>query len=150
MRPFARRVRSLQRYRQVVGVLARHGFGSALEYLSVHRRLAMPRTELLPDIEPLHSPAEHLRLALEELGPTFVKLGQVLSTRSDLLPEPFIEELRKLQDSVPPAPFEAIRAVMEQELGRPPKRCSQRSIRTPSAPPPSRRCMQRPCPTAPK
>jgi ubiquinone biosynthesis protein len=121
MRPFARRVRSLQRYRQVVGVLARHGFGSALEYLSVHRRLAMPRTELLPDIEPLHSPAEHLRLALEELGPTFVKLGQVLSTRSDLLPEPFIEELRKLQDSVPPAPFEAIRAVMEQELGRPPE-----------------------------
>ncbi len=121
MRLLARRVRSLQRYRQVVGVLARHGFGSALEYLSVHRRLALPRAELQPDIEPLHSPAEHLRLAIEELGPTFVKLGQMLSTRSDLLPEPFIEELRKLQDSVPPTPWSEIRAVMEQELGCPPE-----------------------------
>ncbi|GBC93188.1 putative protein kinase UbiB [bacterium HR15] len=121
MRLFARRVRSLQRYRQVVSVLARHGFGSALEYLSVHRRLSLPRAELQPDVEPLLSPAEHLRLALEELGPTFVKLGQVLSTRSDLLPEPFIEELRKLQDSITPTPWEEIRAVMEQELGRPPE-----------------------------
>ncbi|MEN3002729.1 MAG: AarF/ABC1/UbiB kinase family protein [Armatimonadota bacterium] len=121
MRLFTRRVRGFQRYRQVVSVLARHGFGSALEYLSVHRRLALPRAELQPEIEPLYSPAEHLRLAMEELGPTFIKLGQVLSTRSDLLPEPFIEELRKLQDSITPAPWDEIRAVMEQELGRPPE-----------------------------
>lgn len=125
MRLFTRRVRSLQRYRQVVSVLARHGFGSALEYLSVHRRLSLPRAELQIEVEPLHSPAEHLRLAMEELGPTFVKLGQVLSTRADLLPEPFIEELRKLQDSLTPAPWEEIRAVMAQELGRPPEEVFQ-------------------------
>lgn len=121
MRPFARRVRSLQRYRQVVATLARHGFGGALEYLSVHRHLALSKGELRPPVEPLESPAHHLREALEELGPTFVKLGQILSTRSDLLPEPFLEELRKLQDSVPPLEWEVMREVLTEELGRPPE-----------------------------
>ncbi|MER3402467.1 MAG: ABC transporter [Armatimonadota bacterium] len=121
MRPLARRVRSLQRYRQVVATLARHGFGGALEYLSVHRRLALPKGELRPPEEPLESPAHHLRTALEELGPTFVKLGQILSTRSDLLPEPLLHELRKLQDSVPPVEWDAIREVLTAELGRPPE-----------------------------
>ncbi len=121
MRPLARRVRSLQRYRQVVSVFARHGFGGALEYLSVHRRLALPKGELRSPEEPLESPAQHLRLALEELGPTFVKLGQILSTRNDLLPDPFIEELRKLQDAVPPVEWETVRALLAQELQRPPE-----------------------------
>ncbi len=119
MRPIARRVRSLQRYRQVAGVLARHGFGGALEYLSVHRRLSLSKSELRPTTEPLESPAQHLREALEELGPTYVKLGQILSTRSDLLPEPFIEELRKLHDHVAPEPWETMAPLIEQELGRP-------------------------------
>jgi len=119
MRPITRRVRSLQRYRQVVSVLARHGFGGALEYLSVHRRLSLSKGELRPSEEPLESPAQHLRAAMEELGPTFIKLGQILSTRSDLLPEPFIEELRKLQDHVPSEPWESMRPVIEHELGRP-------------------------------
>ncbi|MFN7162242.1 MAG: ABC1 kinase family protein [Fimbriimonadales bacterium] len=119
MRPFTRRVRSLQRYREVVGVLARHGFGGALEYLSVHRRLSLGKGELRASPEPLESPAQHLRAAMEELGPTFVKLGQILSTRSDLLPEPFTEELRKLQDDVPAAPWTTMRPVIEQQLGRP-------------------------------
>ncbi len=119
MRPITRRVRSLQRYREVVSVLARHGFGSALEYLSVHRRLSLGKGELRTPAEPLESPAQHLRTAMEELGPTFVKLGQILSTRSDLLPEPFIEELRKLQDNVPAEPWEVMRPAIERELGRP-------------------------------
>ncbi|MCS7300961.1 MAG: AarF/ABC1/UbiB kinase family protein [Fimbriimonadales bacterium] len=119
MRPIARRVRSLQRYRDVVGTLARHGFGGALEYLSVHRRLSLSKGELRVPEEPLESPAQHLRAAMEELGPTFVKLGQILSTRSDLLPEPFIEELRKLQDSVPAEPWDTMRPVIEAELRRP-------------------------------
>jgi ubiquinone biosynthesis protein len=57
-------------------------------------------------------------MSFEELGPTFVKLGQLLSTRPDLLPEAYIEEFTRLQDSVQPLPFEAIRAVIEKELGR--------------------------------
>ena len=51
----------------------------------------------------------HLRLALEELGTTFIKLGQILSTRADLLPPEYLAELTKLQDSAPPVPFDAIR-----------------------------------------
>jgi len=63
----------------------------------------------------------HFRLALEELGPTFVKFGQILSTRPDLLPPAYIAELSKLQDTVPPEPWEAIRALLTQELGREPE-----------------------------
>ncbi|MBI2712258.1 MAG: AarF/ABC1/UbiB kinase family protein [Bdellovibrio sp.] len=57
-------------------------------------------------------------MAFEELGPTFVKLGQLLSTRSDLLPEEYIEEFIKLQDNVLPLPFEVVKATVEKELGR--------------------------------
>jgi ubiquinone biosynthesis protein len=63
--------------------------------------------------------AESLRLALEELGPTFAKLGQILSTRPDLLPPEFIAELSKLQDDVPPLTEEQVVLVMEEELGVP-------------------------------
>lgn len=61
----------------------------------------------------------HLRLALEELGATFVKLGQILSTRADLLPPEYLAELSKLQDSATPVPFEAIQEVLVSELDQP-------------------------------
>src|SRR3546814_4907955 len=61
--------------------------------------------------------SQRLRFVLEELGPTFVKLGQLLSTRSDLLPPVYIAELSKLQDSGPPVPAEQIRETIRQELG---------------------------------
>jgi ubiquinone biosynthesis protein len=54
---------------------------------------------------------------LEELGPTFIKLGQLLSSRPDLLPDVYIHELSKLVDTVPPVPFEAIRTVIDEEIG---------------------------------
>src|SRR5919198_3530988 len=63
--------------------------------------------------------AESLRLALEELGPTFAKLGQILSTRPDLLPPEFVAELEKLQDDVPPLTEAEVVLVMEEELGVP-------------------------------
>ena len=66
-----------------------------------------------------HSAPERLRQALEELGPTFVKLGQLLSTRAHLLPRPFTLELAKLHDQVPPIPFQQVQAVVESELKRP-------------------------------
>jgi ubiquinone biosynthesis protein len=68
---------------------------------------------------PSLGPPQRLRMALEELGPTFVKLGQVLSTRPDLLPPAYIAELARLQDTVPPAPWEPVRAQLEAELGAP-------------------------------
>ncbi len=60
-----------------------------------------------------------MRLAIDELGPTFVKFGQILSTRPDLLPPDFIEELSYLQDKVAPVSWEKARAVLEEELGVP-------------------------------
>jgi ubiquinone biosynthesis protein len=56
---------------------------------------------------------------LTELGPSFIKLGQLLSVRADLLPPDYIEELQKLQDQVPPQPFEKIEPFMEEQLGQP-------------------------------
>jgi ubiquinone biosynthesis protein len=66
-----------------------------------------------------YTQAEHLRLALEDLGVTAIKLGQVLSTRPDLVSPEIVAELARLQDHAPPIPFEAVRAVVEAELGRP-------------------------------
>jgi len=60
-----------------------------------------------------------LRLALEEIGATAIKIGQVLSTRPDLLPPDYIHELRKLQEEVPPFSFEQVQQILEQELGAP-------------------------------
>ncbi|RLE31875.1 hypothetical protein DRJ58_06050, partial [Candidatus Acetothermia bacterium] len=65
------------------------------------------------------SRGERLRLALEELGPTFVKLGQILSLRPDLVPPDIAGELRKLQDEAPPFPFSEVKAQIESELGQP-------------------------------
>lgn len=66
---------------------------------------------------------QRLRLALQELGPTFIKLGQLLSTRPDLLGPDYIEELEKLQDQVAPETFESIRAEVESQLGKPLEQC---------------------------
>ncbi len=60
-------------------------------------------------------------MAFEELGPTYIKLGQILSTRPDLIPMEFIQELSKLQDNVPAFPFAHVRKVIDSEFGRPRK-----------------------------
>ena len=113
--------RHLRRYRQITGILVDYGFGAALAQLGISDRLNIPRRLLRrrPAIEGELTLAQRLRLALEELGPTFIKVGQVLSTRADLLPPDFIDELRLLQDQVPPSDWESIREVIENELGAP-------------------------------
>src|SRR5690348_4719036 len=94
------------RYLQITGIIARYGLGPYL----VGRRDANSAQRLWARV----------RQALTEAGGAFVKLGQVLSTRSDLLPPEAIRELSRLQDSVPPAPPEAIEALLTHELGAPP------------------------------
>jgi len=115
-----RPIRHLKRYSEIVTVFARHGFGFLFT-----RQEPGPRTWFrLPwrvsqqDV-PQQSDhlAVHFRQALEELGPTFVKFGQILSTRPDVLPLPFITELSKLVDSVSPEPWETIHALLNRELG---------------------------------
>lgn len=117
-----RRARNLQRYRKIVAVLARHGFGSILEYLQVNRYLPLSPVVTKQNVKLTSlSPAEHLRLALEELGPTFIKLGQILSTRPDLVPPEYIVELTKLQEGVPPTAWEAIWSLLNQEYDAKPE-----------------------------
>lgn len=121
MIPLSRRYRHIKRYREIARILVRHGFGHLVEQLELTPFLSLPRRlfrRRAPKGAPL-TKAEHLLLAIEELGPTFIKLGQILSTRPDLIPPEYIAELRKLQDAVPPAPLEAIREQIERELGRP-------------------------------
>jgi ubiquinone biosynthesis protein len=119
MWPLVRQARYLGRYRQIAQVLGRHGFGYLIEQLGLAPLLSLPRRIIRrPVADPLGGP-ERLRQALTALGPTFVKLGQILSTRPDLLPPAFIAELSKLQDTVPPFAAEVAIATIEAELGRP-------------------------------
>jgi ubiquinone biosynthesis protein len=111
--------RHLHRYREIVEVLVRHGFSAMVTQLNLDRRLDLPHRLFRREPPAEISPAEHLRLALEELGPTFVKLGQMLSTRPDLIPPAYIAELSHLQDDVPAVPWEVIKPHLEAELGQP-------------------------------
>lgn len=120
MWPFVRQARYLGRYRQIAHILGRHGFGYLVEQLGLVSLLSLPRRMVLraPPPPPVGA-AERLVQALVALGPTFVKFGQILSTRPDLLPPSFVIELDKLQDTVPPFPSTVAIATVEAELGRP-------------------------------
>jgi ubiquinone biosynthesis protein len=104
-----------QREREIAHVLTRHGLHSLAGILSLepHGRHGNPEFERSGAAA---VPARELRLALEELGPTFIKLAQLLSTRADLLPVAYTRELSKLQDEAPPAPADAILETVESEL----------------------------------
>ncbi len=106
-------VRDLERLRQIAAVLAVHGFGEVVDRTGL--------ATLVPGrkrVEGGRMPAGiRLRKVLEDLGPSFVKLGQIMSTRPDLIPEDILVELKKLQDDVPPEPFDVIREQVERELG---------------------------------
>jgi len=114
-------LQDLNRLRQIATIAARHGFADLLDRAGVFRLIGRrDPVEQAPDTRAA-SAARRFRRMLEDLGPTFVKLGQVLSTRADLLPGEFITELRLLQDSVAPIPLEAVRAQIQSGLGRSPE-----------------------------
>lgn len=110
----------LRRSREIAHILARHGFDWLLTGWDGGMAGALRRWMGRMQIE-AHSGPEHVRLALEELGTTFIKLGQVLSTRPDLVPPEYLAELSKLQDNVRPAPYSQISAIIERELGHLPE-----------------------------
>jgi len=124
--PFGRKLKSLGRLSHVAGVLTRHGYGWLVLNLHLDRFVPFGKRLLrvTPREELASSPtlAQEMAHILEELGPTYVKLGQVLGSRADLLPPAFIEEFRKLQDRVKPFPTVEARAAIEQELGGPVER----------------------------
>lgn len=116
-RQLGQAVKNVQRLKQILAVFSKHGFVDIVERMDLGRFLPS-RLAAFAESQAEKSTPERLRLAFEELGPTFVKLGQLLSTRSDLLPENFIEEFTKLQDNVQPLPFETVKSAIERELGR--------------------------------
>jgi len=116
--------RDFGRLREIASVLARYGFADAVRRMgmeSVFEKVG--ETFNWKEIDNLTglTEAERIRRALEELGPTFIKLGQLLSTRVDLFPPAWIAEFERLQDNVTPAPFDSIREQLEADLGAPPE-----------------------------
>ncbi|OJY15745.1 MAG: hypothetical protein BGO98_24040 [Myxococcales bacterium 68-20] len=136
-------VRDLGRLREITSVLVRHGFGEVVARAGFGRKpkkvpstgrsepppsgasyapsdaIELSSDELARGEEERTrtSTAERIRLVIQDLGPSFIKLGQIMSTRNDLLPPDLIAELKKLQDDVPPVPFEEIKQVVESSLG---------------------------------
>ena len=117
-----RSYRHMQRYRQIITVLFKYGFGDLIDALKIEHYLEIGLQVISRNrrerIEML-SRAVRVRMVLEELGPTFIKMGQILSTRPDLLPVEFMQEIAKLQDKVPPFPFSEVEAAIKEEFQKP-------------------------------
>jgi ubiquinone biosynthesis protein len=116
------RIRSVQRLPQIIGVLAKYGFGDVVSRVGIDSVVHQLKSKVFKDVDPRFTSLAteaRIRLALEDLGPTFVKMGQVMATRPDLIPMSLCEELRQLQDKVKPFDTEGIKAFVEAELGRP-------------------------------
>ena len=123
----------MKRVAGISRVLIRHGFGNLTDWFG---RFGISRNKRTGDKKSGSSAGfpspERIRKILEELGPSFIKLGQLMSTRADIFPAPYIDELRKLQDQVPPVSFSEIQQVIEDELNLPLKsifsECDAQSI----------------------
>ena len=116
-RPLPFGFREVHRLRQVINVLVKYGFGWVVDKTGLSRLLSLGRRIFRFQEKVPLSPPQRLRKVLEELGPSFIKLGQILSTRPDLIPPEFIPELQKLRDEVAPLPWEKIEHLLTQEWG---------------------------------
>jgi len=107
-------VSRFRRYGQIADVLVKYGFGIALDEIFPGVRSWRFFRKYFPEQRPVY---ERMRLAIEELGPTFIKFGQIASTRTEILPPELIRELHKLQDRVAPVPFSQVKTVFEEYCG---------------------------------
>ncbi|SHG60720.1 2-octaprenylphenol hydroxylase [Thermosyntropha lipolytica DSM 11003] len=106
-------LKHVPRYREIVNILIKHGFGFIVDILNqkrLGRKSIFPRRESHFTTGP-----KRLRHLFEDLGPTYIKLGQLLSTRPDILNKEYIKELEKLQNNVPPFPFDVLRSICQEE-----------------------------------
>jgi len=110
-------LRDIRRFQTVLGVVVQHGFGDFVARIPFARRLV--GKALPPPPAPKGTPAERFARLLAALGPTYIKLGQVLSMRSDLLPADYVRALVTLQDRAPPIPYADVQRVIAEGLGRP-------------------------------
>ena len=117
--PLLKRFRNLTRLREIANVLSRHGFGYLFDQAGLrdllHRRSMAEGAERQGKL----TTPQRMFLAINELGPTFIKIGQIISTRPDLVPWPYLEQLEKLQDMVPPFPAEQVEEIFRQEQQKP-------------------------------
>ncbi len=114
----SRDYRTVRRFLRIMELMGSYGFRDLVENIYPNysfRWMRQKRTEG----EPRRSRPEKLRMLFEELGPTFVKLGQILSTRTDLIPKSYTDELGKLTEHVPPFPLDQVETIIQQEFGRP-------------------------------
>jgi ubiquinone biosynthesis protein len=112
-------LRDLPRYRQILTSLIRYGYRDIVAALHLEGMVRPFERAGQSDEAAAHDRPKRLRLVCEDLGPTFIKLGQLLSTRPDVLPEPYIAELSLLRDAVRPFPFSEAESILEEEYGRP-------------------------------
>ena len=110
---FLRALRSLSRLREVANLLFKEGFDEVLEQLHFKKHVTLERLEKRK--KPENNMPLRLRRVMEEAGGAFVKLGQLLSLRSDLIPQEYCDEFSKLQDSVKPVPFSEVKKIIEEE-----------------------------------
>jgi len=114
-----REARHFGRYRQIALILVKYRLGEFIKTLGLEHYLPFTWTPTLnPWRKEVYSRSQRTRMALEEAGTTFIKIGQILSTRSDVLPSDFVQELSKLQDSLTPLPLEEVEKVIKAELGK--------------------------------
>ncbi len=140
--PLRRQIRNVGRFAQIINVFARHGYWSVIQRMEMRKVLSADEIQeassesneaTKSDANPtarLEGIPAHLRKSLEELGPAFVKLGQILAVREDLLPIEFTDELRKLHSNVDSLPFDVIKQRIQEELG--PEKMSQISNISPA------------------
>ncbi|MBI4393638.1 MAG: AarF/ABC1/UbiB kinase family protein [Euryarchaeota archaeon] len=112
-----RAISKLQRTVQIIDTLIEHDFLSEMRRLARAERRPVGFSKIEVDI-PKELPLK-VRLIMEDLGPTFIKIGQLLGTRPDLVPQPFLDEFKNFYDRTKPTPFPEIKALIESELGRP-------------------------------
>ena len=111
-------LKDLPRYRQIVATLVKYGYQDVVSALHIEGIVRPFERVALGDDVPPQDRARRLRMVCEDLGPTFVKLGQVLSTRPDLLSEPYTTELAALRDDVKPFPFEEVETILVEQFGK--------------------------------
>ncbi|HPP66878.1 MAG TPA: AarF/UbiB family protein [bacterium] len=117
---FRKKYRLVNRVRATIRVFIKHGLGYFIDRIFKESSLKIfrfHRTEPTGKYTNL-TPAQRLRMVIEELGPTYIKIGQFFSTRADILPENFLKELSKLQDNVAPFPFEDVKVTIYEEFGK--------------------------------
>ena len=111
-----RRARNIKRYNRIISVFARHGFGAFLVSIQADHYLPLSPGIFKQKVQTdCVTAGEHFRMALEELGPAFIKLGQILSTRPDIFPPEYLHELTKLQEHVTPSPWEEVVRTLRDE-----------------------------------